>query len=111
MTSEGYERAATYGTEPEVRAAVETLTMRGIGATWEPSGDGPSAYHLVVVEGAAVRARAVLGVAEPEPDAAGMVERRWRERPQWLYAVFIVLGALVVIPLVAFYLSYKLAGG
>jgi hypothetical protein len=111
MPSEGYETAAWYEIEPDARAAAETLTLRGVGATWEPSGADPPGYHLVVVEGDAVRARAILGVAEPEPDAAAMVERRRRERPQWLYALLIVLGALVVIPLVAFYFSYKLAGG
>lgn len=116
MVEEGYEPAVQYATEDEARAAAETLVLRGIGASWEeadePPAEGmPAGYFVVVADGEATRAREVLGVPEPEPSAEALAARAKRGRPQWLYVGGIFLVAMIVIPVIAFYVSFKLAGG
>jgi hypothetical protein len=108
---DAYESAAELPTEAEARAAVETLLLGGVGATYRPAIIAPARFEVVVVAGTARRAREILGLPEPEPDAELVVDQLRRQRPQWLYIVGIFLVALVVIPLVAFYATFKLAGG
>lgn len=98
--------AARYVTEDEARRAVETLLLRGFGATSEHRpGPGPS-HVVLVVPGLAAKAGEILGTGEPEADVEPASRRG---QVLWILAVFGV--ALIVLPLLAFLLSYKLSGG
>jgi hypothetical protein len=98
--------AARYDTEEDARRAVETLLLRGVGAMSEHrEGGGPSHVVLVVPEETR-HASEILGLPDPgEPDVPPA------RRPQlvWILAVF--GAALIILPLLAFLLSFKLAGG
>jgi hypothetical protein len=108
-----YDAIATYPTEREAREAVEALTMRGIGATWQPSegeatSDRPPSFDLLVVQGDGVRACQVLGLPEPdEPDA----EEGRAAIPDWVWVAAIFLAALIILPALAFFVTYRLSGG
>ncbi|MEJ5256440.1 MAG: hypothetical protein WHS89_13935 [Acidimicrobiales bacterium] len=114
MTEElAYDAIARFGTEDEVREVVATLVERGIGATWEPTPvpdpeTGMSTFTLLVVPGDGARARELLGLA---PGGDDEPTGRWRRLPQWAYLLAIFVAALIIIPAIAFFVSYKLAGG
>lgn len=114
MVEQGYEPAVQFATEEEARTAVEMLLLRGLGATYEPA-DAPAAaglpigFYVVVAEGEAPRARQILEVPEPEPEPGDPQARK--KVPQWVYVVLVFGVAMIVVPLIAFYVSFKLAGG
>ncbi len=108
-----FDTVAEFPTDVEARQAVETLTLEGVGATWEPVGaiDGvtaPSSFRVLVVPVDLAKASRVLGLAEPDElddeDDEPLI-------PEWAYVVAIFGAALVIIPLIAFFVSYKLSGG
>lgn len=106
-----YDAIARFATEDEARRAVETLVEQGIGATWEPTPvpdpeTGLSTFTLLVVPGDGSRARELLGLPPVEGD-----EPPSRRLPQWAYVVAIFVAALIIIPTIAFFVSFKLAGG
>jgi hypothetical protein len=108
-----YDAIATYPTEREAREAVQALTTQGIGATWRQSDldatpDRVPAFDLLVVPGDGARACQVLGL--PEPDVADADEGR-PAIPDWVWVAAIFLAALIVLPALAFLVSYKLSGG
>ena len=98
--------AARYDTEEEARRAVETLILRGVGAMSEQR-DEPGPPHVVlVVPGETRHASEILGLpdlGEPEPEPV--------RRPQLVWILAIFGAALIILPLLAFFLSFKLAGG
>jgi hypothetical protein len=108
------EIAARYETDDGARAAVETLTLRGVGATWEErsSPDAAStggAFAVLVVPGEAARAREILGFAPPPDDATSASGVDRRKQVFWVLVVFGL--AMIIVPAIAFFVSYKLSGG
>jgi hypothetical protein len=100
-----FEVAATYGTEREARDAAATLLLKGMGAATEPADDGDG-FCVMVVPGHAAHAAEILGVrAEPvaEPEPAG--------RSQVVPVLLIFGAAMIILPLIAFFVSFKLSGG
>jgi hypothetical protein len=100
----------TYGDEEQARAAARRLVEAGIGAqvtaaTQPGDGEGPAAavWHVEVLPDDMGRACSHLGIDPPEdlPDdePAGT---------PWKLIIGIWLAAMVVVPLVAFWLTYKL---
>ncbi|WP_208026952.1 hypothetical protein [Rhabdothermincola sediminis] len=107
-----YDAIARFVTEREARRAVESLVGHGIGATWEPTpvpdpDTGRQTFTLLVVPGDGSRAREILGL----PPVAGEQVTGRRKLPQWAYVVGIFVAALIILPTIAFFVSYKLAGG
>jgi hypothetical protein len=87
--------------------AAAALVEHGIGAVLD---DGsPPRTGLAVLPSEAPRARELLGLAEPEAPT-GEVDLRTASR-SWLVPVLIFAVALVLVPLIAFFVSFKLAGG
>lgn len=98
--------AARYDTAEQAREAAETLILRGIGAMTEVEG-GPEGSHAVMVVPAQTgKAREILGLADETEPAPEPPKRR-----QLAYVLAIFGVALIVLPLLAFFVSYKLAGG
>jgi hypothetical protein len=101
-----YEVAARFATEDEAHAAVETLILRGLGAMAKPCPDGEAGFDVLVVPGETPHAAEILGLPvedAPEPRRGG--------RRQVLSVLAIFGVALVVLPVVAFFVSFKLSGG
>jgi len=84
-----------------------TLVEHGMGAVLE-AGDPPRT-GVAVLGSDAARARQVLGLVEPD-DTAEEVELRTMSR-SWLIPALIFAAAFVLVPLIAFFVSFKLAGG
>jgi hypothetical protein len=94
--------------EPEdAHRAASALVENGVGAVLDH--DSPPRTGLAVLASDSGRARQVLGLAEPKTVAAE-VELRASNR-SLLVPVLVCCVAMVVIPLVAFFVSFKLAGG
>jgi hypothetical protein len=93
--------------EDEARQWATALVEHGIGATVEPEEQG---WAVQVLGVDAARAREVLGIVEDEdPEAEHEDLARVARLP--LVAVLLGGAALVIVPLVAFYVAYKLNGG
>jgi hypothetical protein len=109
-----FDTVAEFTTDAEARRAVETLTLEGVGATWEPVGEpdqgvGGSAFRVLVVPGDLPKACRVLGLAEPDP--SGDDDDDEPLIPEWVFVAVIFGAALLIIPLIAFFVSFKLSGG
>jgi hypothetical protein len=86
--------------------AAAALVEQGIGAVLD---DGsPPRTGLAVLPGEAARARELLGLAAPEATGEGDLRTASRS---WLVPALIFAVALVLVPLIAFFVSFKLAGG
>ncbi|MCD9623699.1 hypothetical protein [Rhabdothermincola salaria] len=112
----------------EARPLVESLLLAGLGPSLR---DVSAGVEVTVVAGQGRRARQVLGLPDAEPvDPSPAPPRRplggvlgspaaaaptdgppVRDRASTLRALVIFAVALVVIPAVAFYISFKVAGG
>lgn len=87
----------------------------GEGGGAVPEIDEPGAvitgYAVLVVLGDLMRACEVLGV-EPsgslEEELAALGRRRF---PDWVYVLAIFLVAVITLPLIAYFISYKVSGG
>ena len=125
MAESDYMQVAGFPTERLANAAVEDLLLKGLGAVVESgsqSVDSSSSDDLTGVEAGAARFRVmvvptdleraseVLGVVDPQRSSTEL-DRAKSKVPPLRYLVPAVLGALVGIPLLAFYLTYKLSGG
>lgn len=102
-----------YETEDEATSAVKVLTRRGIGALVEreSKADGEAGFEVLVVLGDMERACETLGVDAPESlseDLAALSRRRF---PDWVLVLIIFIAAMIILPLAAYFLSYKLSGG
>ena len=101
-----YEVAARYATQDDARRAVETLILRGLGAMSEPDEDAGAGFAVLVVPGQTAQAAEILGLPvehPPEPPRRG--------RPQLLWVLVIFGAALIILPALAFFVSFKLSGG
>lgn len=103
---DGYEVVARYHVEDEANHAVEDLLLRGVGAMVERQ-PHEAPFALLVVDGAGDRAREVLGL----PAVASDEPPRTKDRSQWLWVLLIFVAAMIVLPVIAFFVSYKLSGG
>ncbi len=100
--------------EADARARAATLVTHGIGAAVDHPDDASpeGAYAVTVLPNDALRARQILGV-EPPPDD----EEDWdadelvRSSRPWLIPVLVLAAVFVVVPLAAFFITYKLQGG
>jgi hypothetical protein len=105
---------AWYPEEGRARDLARQLVGQGIGATVEPGPDPGAAptWGVAVLAADQTRAREVLGLPEPaRTDGVGEGdELRSGARQLWL-PVLLAVGALVLVPLVAFFVSFKLSGG
>jgi hypothetical protein len=122
------EVVATVSDHDEARPMVESLLLAGLGPSLR---DGPAGVEVTVVAGQGRRARQVLGLPDAEPVgpvpsaprrslasvlgspavAATTDGSPVRDRSSTVRALVIFAVALVVIPAVAFYISFKVAGG
>jgi hypothetical protein len=115
-SDQSFEIAARYESDDEAREAVEALTLGGVGATWESratpdAADTGGEFAVLVVPGEAVRAREILGFAAA-PDGAGPSAAQKEDRRKQLFWVLLVFGlAMIVVPAIAFFVSFKLSGG
>jgi len=101
-----------YASADQARRMAASLVERGVGATVEPaSSDGEPAeqWAVTVMPDDRARARELLGLAgvpDDEPD-----EELARSVRSVLVPVLIGIVVLVTVPLIAFFVSYKLSGG
>lgn len=102
----------TFATRAELSAAVESLTLAGIGAVGERADqDAAGTFRVAVLVTDAERACDVLGV-EPSQDLMRRVaELGAKARPRWVWVLAIFAVAMIVLPALAFYVTYKLTGG
>ncbi len=124
--ADGMDVLQWYGTKREAHAAAATLIERGVGADVEiepasvdlaAEGIDSQVSHDGARFGVAVlaedfrRAREVLGL----PDAAEVLGDRDDEitrsvRSMWI-PVLVAIAVLIVVPLLAFFVTFKLSGG
>jgi len=91
----------------DANRAAASLVEHGVGAVLEQG--SPPRTGVAVLVGDASRARQVLGL-EAEAETFESDELKEMSRT-WLIPVLIFAVAIVVVPLVAFLLSFKLSGG
>jgi len=84
-----------------------TLVEHGVGAVLDDT--HPPRTGVAVLGDDASRARELLGLVEVD-DHPDEVELRTVSR-SWLIPALIFAAALVLVPLIAFFVSFKLAGG
>lgn len=87
--------------------AASMLVENGVGAVLDQ--DSPSRTGLAVLGSDAERARQILGLADPGP-MVGEDELKSMNR-SWLVPVLVFCAVMLVVPLVAFFVSFKLSGG
>ncbi len=91
----------------EASQAASMLVENGVGAVLDQ--DSPPRTGLAVLASDAERARQILGLEDPEP-TVGEDELKSMNR-SWLVPVLVFCAVMVVVPLVAFFVSFKLSGG
>jgi hypothetical protein len=106
--TDGFEIVARFHDDAGAEAAAEQLVLRGVGAMVERRPDHEAELVVLVVAGEAGRARDILGLAAPDADDR-LIERPAKTNAFWIAIVFI--AGMILLPLVAFYVSFKLAGG
>ena len=125
-TADGMNVVQWYDTESEARAAAATLVGRGVGADIETEpasadlaaeGIDSQVSHDGARFGVAVlavddrRAREILGL----PDAAEVLGDRddeiTRSMRSILIPVLVAAAVLIIVPLLAFFVTFKLSGG
>jgi hypothetical protein len=104
---------AWYDDTTDARSAAAGLVENGLGAVLDDS--QPPRTGVAVLSSDAVRARELLGlepvtVVGADGEEAEEAELRTMGR-SWLVPVLVFAVALVVIPLVAFFVTFKLQGG
>ena len=87
--------------------AASMLVENGVGAVLDQ--DSPPRTGLAVLGSDAERARQILGLADPEP--TGDEDELKSMNRSWLVPVLVFCAVMVVVPLVAFFMSFKLSGG
>jgi hypothetical protein len=107
---------ATYESADVAQARASSLVERGLGATIEPADPGSggpngASWALRVLPDDATRAREVLGLPEVSLDEADEDEELTQSVRSVLIPVLLGIVVLVVVPLVAFFVSFKLSGG
>jgi hypothetical protein len=103
---------ATYPTEDAARDAAAALVAHGVGATVEPVSEVLQAgYHVDVLDSDSVRAHHLLGLELTAQHHEAEQEEMARSMRQWLLPVLAVAVVLVLVPVIAFLVSFKLSGG
>jgi hypothetical protein len=101
---------ATYETADDAKSQASSLVEHGLGATVEQSGDGR--WTVAVLPGDRSRARELLGLPEsPGDDLDDDGDELTRSVRSMLVPVLVGVGVLFLVPLIAFFVSYKLSGG
>lgn len=95
----GYAVVTTFEDRQAAREAAASLVGEGIGAAASVDGD---VHEVRVLDHDLVRACEILGVELPEQDDAP-------PRNPWKYIIGIWLVAMVVIPLLAYWITVSLA--
>jgi len=101
-----------HAVESDARARAASLVSQGIGAEVEHQTDAfpLGAYAVTVLPADAERARQVLGL-EPVVDDDLDDAQLTRSARAWLIPVLCLAAAFVIIPIAAFYVTFKLQGG
>jgi hypothetical protein len=108
METEGMTTVATYGAEDAARDAAASLVSHGVGATVEPGGYG---FCVAVLDSDLPRAHQVLGIEPPPAQTEVSEAEMTRSMRVWLVPVLLLGTALLVVPVIAFLVSFKLSGG
>jgi hypothetical protein len=108
MEADGMRVVEWYPTQGAARQFAASLVEHGVGATIETGSDR---FGVAVLEADIPRARELLGLAddpgaEPETEADLAHANR-----AWLIPVLVAAAVLVIVPLTAFFVSFKLSGG
>jgi hypothetical protein len=99
---------ARFDSADEARRAAEKLVMRGVGVVTEPRDEPDPGFAILVVPEVSPQAAEILGLS---PERVATTEALPPRRPQLLMILAVFGVALVVLPLLAFFLSFKLSGG
>ena len=114
MQPEGMRVVEWYPTQGAARQYAASLVEHGVGATIEPGSDR---FGVAVLETDIPRARQLLGLSADEgagPQSDGESESEAdlaHANRAWLVPVLVAMAVLVIVPLAAFFLSFKLSGG
>jgi len=98
--------------ESDARARAASLVSQGIGAEVDRQADAfpQGAYVVSVLATDARRARQVLGLEEQTDHDMDEAELTRSVRP-WLIPALIIAAAFIIVPIAAFYITFKLQGG
>lgn len=131
MADDDMRVVARFDTEEEATSAVRLLTRRGIGALTEnrrgggaeveedsatalgaqSETDDLSGIVVLVMLDDMVRACETLGLEAPDSIIEEIDARRRRRYPDWVYVIGIFVVAMVVLPLIAYWVAFKASGG
>ncbi len=125
-TSDGMNVLQWYASEAEARTAAATLIERGVGADVETepasielAGEGIDSqvthdgarYGVAVLADHDRRAREILGLPDAETVLGDRDDEITRTVRSMLIPVLVAAAVLIVVPLLAFYITFKLSGG
>lgn len=100
--------------EVDANSRAAALVSQGIGASVDRVGDAfpGGAYAVAVLPADATRARQVLGLAEGDLDADHPDEAELAASVRgWLIPVLCIAAVFVIVPIAAFFITYKMQGG
>jgi hypothetical protein len=98
-------------TEAAAQQAATTLVERGIGAEVVPGGGGETRFAVAVLLADSPRACDLLGVERQQQDDDDTDQQLTRSTRNMLIPVLIGIAAFLIVPLLAFLISFKLSGG
>ena len=104
-----------YASADQARRMAASLVERGVGATVEPAssgeGDQTEQWAVTVMPDDRARARELLGLDHGDGPDDGREEELTRSVRAMLLPVLVGIVVLITVPLIAFFVSYKLSGG
>ncbi len=101
---------ATYESPDEAKSNAASLVQQGLGAAVEAAGDGQ--WTVTVLPGDRSRARELLGIPETPGEAGDDdSDELTRSVRTMLVPVLVGIMVLILVPLIAFFVSFKLSGG
>ncbi len=110
METDGLRVLQWYSSADDAQRAAGALVEHGIGAAVERAPDDAQ-FGVALLPGDLDRGRQILGLPEENPaEADGDAQLRNSMRTV-LIPVLLAAAVLVVVPLVAFFISFKLSGG
>ena len=98
-----------YDTEADANANAASLVEHGLGAAVEANDDG--GWAVTVLPADRARAAELLGLPGPEDATADDSEELTRSVRSMLVPVLVGIAVLILVPLIAFFVSFKLSGG
>jgi hypothetical protein len=99
-----------YDTSEEAQRAASVLVEHGIGAVVEPAPD-IARFGVALLPGDVARGRELLGLPEPESELVDDENVLRRSNRGLLIPVVVAAAVLLIVPLLAFFISFKLTGG